>query len=152
MYSIRVSHDKMSFSAAHFVLEAEGCERLHGHNYFVEISIEGPVDDLGMVMDFRELKRDAIGICQKMDHRFLIPGDSEVIHLTQEADSYKIAVSGKTYVLPMSDCVILPIRATTSEYLAEHIARSLDLPQGLAVDVCVEENVGSRGCYRIPST
>ncbi|TFG06926.1 hypothetical protein EU538_09525 [Candidatus Thorarchaeota archaeon] len=152
MYSIRVSHHKMSFSAAHFVLEAGGCERLHGHNYFVEIYVEGPVDDLGMVMDFRDLKRDAIGICEKMDHRFLIPGDSEAIHFTKEADCYRIVVSEKEYVLPMSDCVILPITATTSEYLAEHIARSLDLPEGLSVEVCVQENVGSQGCYRIPST
>ena len=64
----------------------------------------------------------------------------------------KVGEGSKEYILPMSDCVILPITATTSEYLAEHIARSLDLPEGLSVEVCVQENVGSQGCYRIPST
>jgi len=45
----------------------------HGHNYILEVSIEGSVDPVtGMVMNLKELK-DSLDeeIVQPMDHRFL---------------------------------------------------------------------------------
>jgi 6-pyruvoyltetrahydropterin/6-carboxytetrahydropterin synthase len=45
----------------------------HGHNYILEVSIEGSVDPVtGMVMNLKELK-DILDeeIVQPMDHRFL---------------------------------------------------------------------------------
>jgi len=32
------------------------CNHLHGHTYTVEVEVEGPVNDTGMVVDFKQLK------------------------------------------------------------------------------------------------
>ncbi|MFW6163967.1 MAG: 6-pyruvoyl trahydropterin synthase family protein, partial [Planctomycetota bacterium] len=47
------------FAAAHRLREYDGnCERLHGHNWRVDVVLRGEaLDDLGMVNDFREAKR-----------------------------------------------------------------------------------------------
>lgn len=47
-----------NFSASHFLTNYHGkCENLHGHNYKLIVSIEGKVQDDGMVMDFAEIKK-----------------------------------------------------------------------------------------------
>lgn len=44
----------------------------HGHNYFVEITVEGPVDpDTGMVLNLTGLKRDIQRIIEGLDHKNL---------------------------------------------------------------------------------
>lgn len=47
------------FSAAHHLDEAEGrCRTMHGHDYRLEVTVAGPVQDAdGMVMDFHEIDR-----------------------------------------------------------------------------------------------
>lgn len=49
--------NRYAFSAAHHLPQHAGaCRRLHGHNYEVEVVLQGPVDaTTGMVMDFAEL-------------------------------------------------------------------------------------------------
>ena len=64
---------KARFSAAHSLREYGGnCEKLHGHNWLVELVCgSDELDNLGMVMDFRALKKalgEAIG---RLDHSFL---------------------------------------------------------------------------------
>ncbi len=62
-----------SFSAAHRLREYQGdCERLHGHNYRVEVVVSSPcLDEQGIVMDFRELKRFLKGALHELDHQYL---------------------------------------------------------------------------------
>ncbi len=61
------------FSAAHRLREYNGeCEKLHGHNWRVRVTVESErVDHLGMVIDFRELKRLLGEVLEKMDHAYL---------------------------------------------------------------------------------
>jgi 6-pyruvoyltetrahydropterin/6-carboxytetrahydropterin synthase len=70
MFKAKVVH---SFSAAHRLREYQGdCERLHGHNYRVEVVVSSPsLDAQGIVMDFRELKRLLKGALQELDHQYL---------------------------------------------------------------------------------
>lgn len=53
------------------------CARHHGHNYVVEIILEGEADDDGFVLDYRRL--DPIGEFLKScwDHRSFNPRDGE---------------------------------------------------------------------------
>lgn len=62
-----------SFSAAHSLREYQGdCERLHGHNYRVEVSVESAdLDAMGLVMDFRELKGLLKDALDRLDHHYL---------------------------------------------------------------------------------
>lgn len=61
------------FSAAHSLRGYRGdCERLHGHNYRVEVQVESPeLDATGIVMDFRELKDLLKGVLDALDHQYL---------------------------------------------------------------------------------
>ena len=151
MHSIYVKNGKMSFSAAHFVMGTEYCESLHGHNYDVEIEISGNLDDFGMVIDFREVKKKVRSLCKTLDHRVLLPGNSESIDVQEKGESVEVFVMGKRYCFPIEDCVILPFTATTAEFLAEYLAKNLVFPEEMKVKVCVSESVGSKGCFEIPS-
>ena len=70
MYRLKV---KAEFEAAHRLNGYDGkCSRLHGHNWLVEAEVEGErLDNLGLLVDFKELRqmlKDALG---KWDHQYL---------------------------------------------------------------------------------
>jgi 6-pyruvoyltetrahydropterin/6-carboxytetrahydropterin synthase len=45
---------------------------VHGHNYRVQVSIEGPqLDGIGLLMDFTHVKHALRGIIAEIDHQFL---------------------------------------------------------------------------------
>ena len=68
---LRVSSD---FSSSHQLRHYEGkCENMHGHNFTVEVDVEGDRLDprLGILMDFKELKRLLKVVTDELDHRHL---------------------------------------------------------------------------------
>ena len=60
-----------NFSSAHQLRGYKGkCENLHGHNYRIEIFARGnELDNLGLLVDFVELKAAADEVVQYLDHR-----------------------------------------------------------------------------------
>ena len=58
------------FSAAHNLRAYQGkCERLHGHNWRVELRLEGDrLNDEGMLLDFVEAKRLLAQALEPFDH------------------------------------------------------------------------------------
>ena len=68
----QVSVDE-TFSAGHALRGYKGkCENPHGHNYKVQIILEGPgLDSIGLLFDFTHLKRVIRGIVEGVDHKFL---------------------------------------------------------------------------------
>ena len=70
MFEVKITRD---FSAAHRVEDYPGnCERLHGHNWKVEvIARSAELDPLGMVVDFRKLKEVADRVLERLDHEYL---------------------------------------------------------------------------------
>lgn len=64
---------RQSFSAAHRLREAGGaCEKLHGHNFTVEVSIgSAALNDTGILMDFRILREWTDEILMEFDHKYL---------------------------------------------------------------------------------
>jgi len=61
------------FAAAHNLRGYNGsCERLHGHNWRVDVVLRSPrLDPLGMVVDFREVKATTKSLLDELDHRYL---------------------------------------------------------------------------------
>lgn len=61
------------FAAAHQLrMVSEKCENLHGHNWKIEVCVEGPdLDRAGVVMDFGVLKDHVKTVIDTLDHRFL---------------------------------------------------------------------------------
>lgn len=70
LYALTV---RTSFAAAHRLREYEGnCERLHGHNWQVEVTVESPVlDRRGIAIDFRAVKGALGEALAGFDHRYL---------------------------------------------------------------------------------
>lgn len=70
MYILEVED---SFSAAHQLREYQGkCEKLHGHNWRVRLTVAGTeLDRCGMLVDFTVLKRSLREALARYDHAFL---------------------------------------------------------------------------------
>jgi 6-pyruvoyltetrahydropterin/6-carboxytetrahydropterin synthase len=60
-----------NFSSAHQLRGYKGkCENLHGHNYKIEIYARGrELDNIGLLVDFGELKGAADEVVAYLDHR-----------------------------------------------------------------------------------
>jgi 6-pyruvoyltetrahydropterin/6-carboxytetrahydropterin synthase len=70
MFQISVEE---TFSSGHALRGYRGkCENVHGHNYRVQVTLQGPqLDNIGLLVDFTELKRALRGIISGLDHQFL---------------------------------------------------------------------------------
>ncbi|EIT85501.1 6-pyruvoyl tetrahydrobiopterin synthase [Fictibacillus macauensis ZFHKF-1] len=64
---------EFTFDAAHHLHCYEGkCKSLHGHTYKLIVTVSGFVDEIGISMDFGDLKRIyKETIDAKLDHRYL---------------------------------------------------------------------------------
>ena len=67
MYEIDIQRE---FSAAHTLKGYNGnCSALHGHNWTVQVIVSSPVlDDIGIAVDFRALKKELDIIITELDH------------------------------------------------------------------------------------
>jgi 6-pyruvoyltetrahydropterin/6-carboxytetrahydropterin synthase len=61
------------FAAAHQLRGYKGkCEQLHGHNYRVEVELQTEdLDDIGIALDFAQIKGILDEILRALDHSFL---------------------------------------------------------------------------------
>lgn len=66
---------RFEFSASHVIgglPDDHPCSRLHGHNYVVEVVLEGAeLDSVGFIRDYRELSALKSFIDETVDHRHL---------------------------------------------------------------------------------
>ena len=100
-----------SFCAAHRIEGHPKCGRLHGHNYEVEVTLQGKVvPQTGMILDFGYVDQVVKPLVDALDHRYLVSNGN-----LSAGDPYaKIAMdNGDIYMVDMP--------ATTAEYLAAFI-------------------------------
>ena len=64
---------EQTFAAGHALRNYKGkCENVHGHNFRVQVVIEGErLDDTGLLVDFIDVKQTMRGIIDRLDHVFL---------------------------------------------------------------------------------
>lgn len=64
---------QQTFAAGHALRNYRGkCENVHGHNYRIEVTVEGEqLDSIGLLVDFVELKRLMKDVIDYLDHRFI---------------------------------------------------------------------------------
>ena len=64
---------KKEFSSAHILNGHPGnCKRMHGHNWLVEAEVQGDnTNEIGMVIDFKDIKNNLQEIISNLDHQFL---------------------------------------------------------------------------------
>ena len=70
MFVLKIVTD---FASAHSLRNYPGdCARLHGHNWQVEVSVCSEVlDDNGIAIDFREIKKQTKLVIKRLDHQYL---------------------------------------------------------------------------------
>lgn len=70
MYEVAI---RKRFAAAHQLRGYGGkCENLHGHNWIVEVGVEGAsLDDVGLLLDFNILKGHVDDVLEELDHKYL---------------------------------------------------------------------------------
>jgi 6-pyruvoyltetrahydropterin/6-carboxytetrahydropterin synthase len=158
-FAIRVYKQYFNFGSAHFLIFADGSrEALHGHNYQVEVRVEGPLAEGDLVMDFIAFKPLVKALCDDLDHVTLLPAENP--HLRVEVDGDRVNVShddGSYFCFPKRDVRILPLPNTSTEMLAKHLAKGIlaELPTRIpaatvyALEVSVEESGGQSGIYRV---
>ena len=144
-YTVRVSKDYLGFCSAHFIVFGNNvCERLQGHNYQVAAEIEDELKADHLVFDFIEFKQILEGITDSLDHRMLIPLNSDTLGVEVTEENVRITSDEKEWVIPRDDCVLLPIENTTAELLARWVSGQLSekleaklgqLPRVLRVEV-----------------
>lgn len=61
------------FASAHTLRDYPGaCSRMHGHNWKVELEVVATtLDDVGMGIDFKQMKTAANEVADRLDHRYL---------------------------------------------------------------------------------
>ena len=64
---------KSHFCGAHSLNGYKGlCANLHGHNWEVEVFLRGAtLDHLGMLVDFKDVKKTLQAVLEKLDHHHL---------------------------------------------------------------------------------
>ncbi|NTV62778.1 MAG: 6-carboxytetrahydropterin synthase [Oscillochloris sp.] len=157
-FEVFVDKDYTVFCAGHFVTyDGDKCEALHGHNYRAAARLGGELNDDGMVFDFVTLKRLLRVICDRLDHRMLLPRHNARLSMSESEEAVTVRYKQKTYLFPREDVVFLPISNTTAELLAAWMAdeliaalRSTGQPLPSFVEVEVAESFGQSAlCRRI---
>ena len=97
---------EQSFASAHALRNYKGrCENVHGHNWKVQVVIEGEkLDATGMLVDFLDVKSFMGEVLDRIDHQFLneIP-PFDVVNPSAEniAEYFYQQLSGKLADIPV---------------------------------------------------
>jgi 6-pyruvoyltetrahydropterin/6-carboxytetrahydropterin synthase len=70
LYTLKIVTD---FASAHTLRDYPGeCNRMHGHNWKVEVEVRArQLNEVGMGVDFKEIKQATKAIAKRLDHRYL---------------------------------------------------------------------------------
>lgn len=159
-FGIRIYKEYFNFAAAHFLIFDDGSrEELHGHNYQVQMLVEGVLDTRqDIFIDFLHIKPIVKAVCDAIDHRTLLPRFSQYLQVNEADDHVEAIYLGRDrWVFPKRDVVILPVSNTSAERLAQYLCmKTLEALQekypGAAirrVEFSVEESRGQAAIYRL---
>lgn len=119
-YRFELNKD-MNFSSAHYIPDARAgaCSRIHGHTYFLNLTIAGnQLDDLGFLVNFSELKKL---IHARFDHQLLneLPEVEGMIPSTEKMAEliYKLVQSYLDKLDNQPTCLQVFLRETPTSYV-----------------------------------
>lgn len=118
--TVELYREDMKFSAAHFtIFDGEERERLHGHNYYVHTYITAAMNDAGITYDYSITRKHVLGLCRSLNEYTLIPEQSPYLNISEQDQYYRVQFADDVMLLLKSDTLLLPIKNTTSECLAQ---------------------------------
>ena len=118
-FTLELFKEDMKFSAGHFtIFSATERERLHGHNFAVQVHIEARMQANGMGFDYGVYKKRIRELCDAWDEYFILPGQSPYLRF-EETEEYLYACFNKERIpFLKSDVLVLPIENATVEAFA----------------------------------
>ncbi len=147
MHGLEIDGPRMRFSASHFIVEHEKCERIHGHNYKVKVELRGELNKNRMIVDFREIKDTILELIERLDHKLLLPSKKGEVEIEEGEKQIEIRTSTKYYSIPKEDYLLLPVNSTTAEDLSRYIYDELKKQHSQVTKVYVSETDGSTAFY-----
>ena len=160
-FEARVTKDSLVFSAAHFITyNGNICERLHGHNWRLDVTVCGQLDENFYVFDFINLRDACMEIVAELDHAILLPECHLRIKVETSSDGREVTArfADRRWVFPVEDCRILPVENTTAELIGRWVGRrlieTLSLHGATGIQelrVSLEENFGQWATVRLPT-
>lgn len=162
-WTLHIRKDNLKFSAAHMTVFPNGSkERLHGHNYQVQLEVElAAAPTLARLLDYEAFKRVLRAACDDWDERVLIAGDNPWLEWLPGADGEcAFRLCGKRYLLPADEVVVLAADNITTEHLARllferfwaELTRDSALPWPeyiRKVELSIDESRGQGATYGI---
>ena len=128
---IDLFRNDMKFSAAHFtIFSATKRENLHGHNFFVEATLEGPIGSEGLCFDYNEVKDRLNALCISLDELVLLPELSPHLKIEHTDDYIYATFNGEKLPFLPRDVKIVPLRNITIEELSCWFLKTLISDQG----------------------
>jgi len=126
-YRIHIRKEALKFSSAHMTVFADGTkERLHGHNYRTDVSLDFTDFSLDRMIAFSEIKQVMKSLCDQWDEKVFLPERCPHFKVAaRDSVSIDFTLCGKRYVLPIDEVQLLPVNNVTTESLAERFCSAL---------------------------
>ncbi|MBM7074083.1 6-carboxytetrahydropterin synthase [Shewanella sp. 202IG2-18] len=123
---IKLFKEYLKFSAAHFTLfSATERERIHGHNFAVQVELELGVGEEGISTSYRYFKDTTRELCESLDEYVLLPKLSPHLQISINTKHYVVTFNNEVLYFPITDTKLLPIRNTTVEEFSYYLLEKL---------------------------
>ncbi|MBN8715435.1 MAG: 6-carboxytetrahydropterin synthase [Xanthomonadales bacterium] len=124
--TIRLAKQNMKFSAGHFtIFSATERERLHGHNFTVEVDIEARMLGNGMCFDYGLYKDRVVALCRELNEWTILPTRSPYLRIEEDGDHVYAHFDGQRIPFLRGDVLLLPIENATLEEFARWFLQRL---------------------------
>jgi 6-pyruvoyltetrahydropterin/6-carboxytetrahydropterin synthase len=148
-HRIFIAREQYKVSCAHMTVFPDGSkERLHGHNYTIELELELDRVDIASMIAFAPLKKALAELCIAWKERVLLAAKNPHFTITRDDHELEFTLCADRYVMPRGDALLLPIDNISVEALAAHVAELLRdpiaalSPHILAFEATVAESPG----------
>jgi len=125
---LKLCAENMSFSVAHFALfSATQRERLHGHNYRVQVLAKAPINSAGICFDCEILQRAVVKLCEQLNLYLLLPAKSPYLTIRETEKNYIVIFNQDEMSFLKTDTQLMPLTNITIESLAAWFLQELRL-------------------------
>jgi len=157
--TLHLYKQNFKFSSAHFLIfDEKSAEKLHGHNYQVQVEIGVPpvnseMEKKGFFIDFNVFKKWMKARLDQWDEMVLLPAGHPDMKISKKSPSLEVRFRERFYVFPENEVHLLAVTNTSveqlSRILAEEFFREFKKDGVTFVQVQVEETAGQAASARV---
>ncbi len=117
---------ELKFSAGHFTIFSKTHrEHLHGHNYLLSARVVAELQEPGLSFDYRVFKQTLLALCDSLNARFLLAGESPYLKIEERGEYYEAHFNEEKIPFLKRDALILPLSNITLEELSRWFVQAL---------------------------